>query len=64
MLHHSIEGIDLVMMAAKLLVWIAVTMMDPVASRRHRERGGESPPSSSSLTFSLDGRRVSEGVMD
>ena len=27
---------------------------------RHRERGGESPPSSSSsLTFSLDGRRVS-----
>ena len=26
---------------------------------RYRERGGEGPPSSSSLTFSLDGRRVS-----
>ena len=36
------------------------TMMAPAAFRRHRERGGESPPSSSSssLTFSLDGRRV------
>ena len=33
---------------------------------RHRERGGESPPSSSSsssLTFSLDGRRVSPLVL-
>ena len=36
------------------------TMMAPAAFRRHRERGGEGPPSSSSsLTFSLDGRRVS-----
>ena len=36
------------------------TMMAPAAFRRHRERGGEKPPSSSSsLTFSLDGRRVS-----
>ena len=36
------------------------TMMAPAVFRRHRERGGESPPSSSSyLTFSLDGRRVS-----
>ena len=35
------------------------TMMAPTAFRRHWERGGESPPSSSySLTFSLDGRRV------
>src|SRR3989337_2403691 len=35
-------------------------MMTPAAFRRHQERGGESPPySSSSLTFSLDGRRVS-----
>ena len=34
-------------------------MMAPVALRCHRKRGGESPPpSSSSLTFSLDGRRV------
>ena len=32
------------------------TMIAPAAFRRHRERGGESPPSySSSLTFSLDG---------
>ena len=39
------------------------TMMAPTAFRRHRERGGEGPPSpsssSSSLTFSLDARRVS-----
>src|SRR6187399_91433 len=36
------------------------TMMAPVALRCHRKRWGESPPpSSSSLTFSLGGRRVS-----
>ena len=35
------------------------TMMSGAAFRRHRERGGESPPPSSSLTSSLDGRRVS-----
>ncbi len=36
------------------------TMMSRAAFRCHRERGGESPPSSSSsLTSSLDGRRVS-----
>ncbi len=36
------------------------TMMSQAAFRRRRERGGESPlPSSSSLTSSLDGRRVS-----
>src|SRR6187399_1717053 len=37
------------------------TMMAPVALRCHRKREGESPPSSSSssLTFSLGGRRVS-----
>ena len=36
-------------------------MMAPVAFQCHRERGGEGPPSSSSssLTFSLDGKRVS-----
>ena len=34
--------------------------MAPAALRCHRKRGGESPPPpSSSLTFSLDGRRVS-----
>ena len=38
--------------------------MAPAAFRRHRERGGEKPPSSSSsLTFSLDGRRVSPLVL-
>ena len=48
------------MMAVKLLVKIAVMMMAPVALRCHRKRGGESPPpSSSSLTSSLDGRMVS-----
>src|SRR6187399_584542 len=36
------------------------TMMAPVALRCHRKRGGESPPpSSSSLTLSLGGIRVS-----
>ena len=45
---------------AEVLVKIAVMMMAPAAFRRHQKRGGESPsPSSSSLPFSLDGRRVS-----
>ena len=49
------------MTAVKLLVQIVVTMMAPAVFRRHRERerGREPPPSSSSLTFPLDGRRVS-----
>ena len=48
------------MTAAKLLVYIFVTMLASAVFWYHRERGGESPPSScSSLTFSLDGRRVS-----
>ena len=35
-------------------------ILAPVALRRHQKRGRESPPPcSSSLTFSLDGRRVS-----
>ena len=39
-------------------------MMAPEVFQRHRERGGESPPpSSSSLTFPLDGRRVSPPVL-
>ena len=41
------------------------TMTAPAVFRRHRERGGESLPSSSSssLTFPLDGRRVSPLVL-
>ena len=53
-------------MAVKLLVKIAVMMMPTAAFRRHRKRGGEGSPSSSSssLTFPLDGRRVSPLVHD
>ena len=47
------------MMAVKLLLKIAVMMMAPATFRRHRKRRGEGGPSSSSLTSSLDGRRVS-----
>ena len=51
---------EMLVKMAEVLVKIAVMMMAPAAFRRHRKRGGEStPPSSSSLTFSLDGRRVS-----
>ena len=63
MLHRCIEGEELVMMAVKLLVKIAVMMMATAALRRHRKRRGEGgPSSSSSLTSSLDGRRVSPMV--
>ena len=52
------------MMAVKLLVKIAVMMMATAAFRRHRKRRGEgAPSSSSSLTSSLDGRRVSPLVL-
>src|SRR4051812_24251422 len=52
------------MMGVKLLVKMAVMMMAPAALRRHRKQGGEGPPSfSSSLTSSLDGRRVSPLVL-
>src|SRR4051812_36539605 len=52
------------MMAVKLLVKIAVMMMATAAFRRHRKRRGEGDPSySSSLTSSLDGRRVSPLVL-
>ena len=46
---------------AEVLVKIAVMMMVATAAfRRHRKRRGEgAPSSSSSLTSSLDGRRVS-----
>ena len=51
-------------MAVKLLVKIAVMMMATAAFRRHRKRRGEgAPSSSSSLTSSLDGRRVSPLVL-
>ena len=36
----------------------SITMVSPAAFRRHRERGGESPPPSSSLASPLEGRRV------
>src|SRR3954465_11794440 len=52
------------MMAVKSLVKIAVMMMATTAFRRHRKRRGEGAPSSStSLTSSLDGRRVSPLVL-
>ena len=49
------------MKAVKLLV----KMTAPAALRRHRKQEGEGPPSSSSssLTSSLDGRRVSPLVL-
>ena len=51
---------EMLVKMAEVLVKIAVMMMAPAAFRRHRDRGRESPPSSSSfLTFPLDGRRVS-----
>ena len=54
----------MVMMAVKLLVKIAVMMMAPGGTPVPPEaRGREPPPSSYSLTFSLDGRRVSPLVL-
>ena len=51
-------------MAVKLLVKMAVMVMAPAVLRLHRKQGGEGPPSSSSsLTSSLDGRRVSPLVL-
>ena len=51
-------------MAVKLLVKIAVMMMATAAFRRYRKRRGEGDrSSSSSLTSSLDGRRVSPLVL-
>ena len=47
------------MMAVKLLVKTTVMMMAPGGTPVPPEARGESPPSYSSLTFSLDGRRVS-----
>ena len=54
----------MVMMAVKLLVKIAVMMMAPGGTPVPPEaRGREPPPASSSLTSSLDGRRVSPLVL-
>ena len=52
-------GEELVMMAVKLFVKIAVMMMAPGGTPAPPEaRGREPPPSPSSLAFSLGGRRV------
>src|SRR3954463_3754808 len=52
------------MMAVKLLVKLAVMMMATAAFQSHRKRRGEGAPlSSSSLTSSLDGRRISPLVL-
>ena len=52
------------MKAVKLLVKIAVMMMAPGSAPVPPEARGEGPPSySSSVTFSLDGRRVSPLVL-
>ena len=52
------------MMAVKLLVKIVVIMMAPDGTLAPlEERGREPPPPSSSLTSSLDGRRVSPMVL-
>ena len=52
------------MMAVKLLMKIAVMMMAPGGTPVPPEAKGREPhPSSSSLTFSLDGRRVSPLVL-
>ena len=53
----------MVMMAVKLLVKIAVMMMAPGSAPAPPEARGRGPPSSSSLTSSLDGRRVSPLVL-
>ena len=56
---------EMLVKMAEVLVKIAVMMMVATAAfRRHRKRRGEGAPlSSSSLTSSLDGRRVSPLVL-
>ena len=54
---------EMLVKTAEVLVKIAVMMMAPGGVPAPPEARGESPPfSSSSLTFSLDGRRVSPMV--
>ena len=56
---------EMLVKMAEVLVKIAVMMMVATAVfQRHQKRRGEGPPSSSSsLTFFLDGRRVSPLVL-
>ena len=56
---------EMLVKMAEVLVKMALMMMVATAAfRRHRKRGGEgAPSSSSSLTFSLDRRRVSPLVL-
>ena len=55
---------EMLVKTAEVLVKIAVMMMAPGSAPAPPEARGESPPSSSSsLTFSLDGRRVSPLVL-
>ena len=55
---------EMLVKMAEVLVKIAVMMMAPGGVPAPPEARGESPPpSSSSLTFSLDGRRVSPLVL-
>ena len=55
---------DMLVKMMAVLVKIAVMMMAPGGVPAPPEaRGGEPPSSSSSLTFSLDGRRVSPLVL-
>ena len=56
---------EMLVKMAEVLVYIAVMMMMAMAAfRRHPKRRGEgAPSSSSSLTSSLDGRRVSPLVL-
>ena len=54
---------EMLVKIAEVLMKIAVMMMAPDGVPAPPEARGESPPSSSSLTFSLDGRRVSPLVL-
>ena len=59
MLHRYIEGEKVGVDGSKYVDVDRRHVLAPAALRRHRERGRESPPpSSSSLASPLDGRRV------
>ena len=57
------EGDGEFLKMTEVLVKIAVMMMAPGGVPSPPKQRGESPPSSYSLTFSLDGRRVSPLVL-
>ena len=64
MLHHCIEGEKVGDDGSNILGVERRHDDGPAVFRCHWERGGDSPhPSYSSLTFSLDGRRVSPLVL-